>query len=684
MKRLLLTLLVFAMMSLPALATERIALVIGNSDYRVDPLSNPVNDARDMAKVLRELGFQVTLKVNANQMTMESAIQAFGNKLHQKAVGLFYFSGHGMQYRSENYLIPINSIRNMSAADHLRYKAVPAGYVLGVMRTAGNRLNIVILDACRDNPFKGIFGLKGYGHRKGLAEMNSISGSIIAYAARPGRPALEDKKHRNSYYTKHLLRFIKQNGLTLTELFSRVSWAVAQDTNGEQEPWTSFLSLPRFCLAGNCQMQGPQPVVDHIAREVAKLLKTCQFRFDNNWLTTGGSGTAFACYKEVLKFDPNNLEASRGLVNIENRYVTWAESALKKGNKSKARQYLARLRLVNPESPELAVLESQLESMSTPTTMTPSQPVISSTAKISIPTRVWKTIKAHKGGWYGSICLGSCLSFSPDGRFLLSGSWDKRFKLFNINTGKLMRTFKGHSSRVLSVAYSPDGKMALSASNDRSAKLWELSTGQLIRTFNFGSIEQAAFSPDGQKALLGGVQGIQLWELATGKPIRTFEGYSSNRYIIDRDSLTFSPDGQKALVGGNDPTIRLWNIPTGQLIRTFKGHSSRVQSVVFSPDRQKALSGSTDNTIKLWDLSTGQVIHTFYGHSSFVHSVAFSPNGHFVASGSEDKTIKLWEVSSGKLIRTLKEHKSSVMSVTFSLDGTLASGDYGGVIKLWW
>jgi len=108
MKRLILILLVFSIISMSALAKERVALVIGNSDYKVESLANPVNDARDVAKMLGNLGFDVTLKVNADQMTMELAIQAFGKKLHKNAVGLFYFSGHGAQHAGDNYLIPIN------------------------------------------------------------------------------------------------------------------------------------------------------------------------------------------------------------------------------------------------------------------------------------------------------------------------------------------------------------------------------------------------------------------------------------------------------------------------------------------------------------------------------------------------------------------------------------------------
>ncbi|MDM8561798.1 caspase family protein [Candidatus Marithioploca araucensis] len=235
MKRLVLILFVFSIISLSAFAKERMALVIGNGNYQVKPLSNPVNDARDMAKLLGELGFDVTLKVNANQMTMESAIEAFGEKLHQNAVGLFYFSGHGAQYAGENYLIPINSIRRTAAAAHLKYKAVPTGYVLGVMPENG--LNIVILDACRDNPFKGF----SKSLKQGLTRMENAEGSLIAYATAPGTVAWTGEAgERNSPYTKHLLRLMRQPNLSIESLLKKVRKAVIQETRHEltvQKPW---------------------------------------------------------------------------------------------------------------------------------------------------------------------------------------------------------------------------------------------------------------------------------------------------------------------------------------------------------------------------------------------------------------------------------------------------------------
>ena len=369
------------MISVQVLARDKLALVVGNNSYAgmFDSLNNSVNDARKIAEALKDLDFKVILKLNASQETIELAINEFGDKLTKNAVGLFYFSGHAAQYKDVNYLVPTNFIQN---SNKLRYRATPVGFILAEMKKANNGLNIVILDACR-NILEEIQD-KGYGNAGGLGKMSAISGSVIAYATQPGFKSYEDKTQDNSYYTKHLLRFLKQDGLSLTELFSEVSLAVSKETKGKQEPWTSFLSLPKFCLAG-CKLDNDidkkklqkqlererlekkqlqrqlQELIGSKLGKIAKLLKTCQFRFDNNWLTSGGNGTALDCYKDVLKLDANNFAASQGLVNIENRYVAWAENALKRGKKNKVRQYLASLSLVNPESPKIVELEEQLK-----------------------------------------------------------------------------------------------------------------------------------------------------------------------------------------------------------------------------------------------------------------------------------------------------------------------------------
>ena len=291
-----------------------------------------------------------------------------------------------------------------------------------------------------------------------------------------------------------------------------------------------------------------------------------------------------------------------------------------------------------------------------------------------------RTFKGHSGDV-------TSVAFSPDGRYALSGSSDKTLKLWEVSTGRLIRTFKGHSkwgAWVSSVDFSPDGRYALSGSKDKTLKLWEVSTGRLIRTFTGHSkwvaeVSSVAFSPDGRYALSGSWdKTLKLWEITTGRLIRTFTGHSKRV-----NSVAFSPDGRYALSGSNDKTLKLWEVATGRLVRTFTGHSRAVLSVAFSPDGRYALSGSDD--LKLWDVATGQLIRTFTG-AVVAESVAFSPDGRYALSGSYGHTLKLWEVATGRMVRTFKGHSWAVYSVAFSPDGRYAlsgAGFLDKTLKLW-
>jgi len=215
----------------PAGGTERrIALVIGNSNYEVSPLKNPGNDARAIASALRESGFQVTERHNLTQAAMREAIRVFGDELKRGGVGLFYYAGHGMQVKGRNYLVPVRS--DVRREDEIEDQAVSADLVLQKMDAAKNRMNIVVLDACRNNPFARSFRSRS----QGLAQMDAPSGTIVAFATAPGSVAA-DGRGNNGLYTQHLVSNIRQPGLKIEDVFKRVRVSVKRDSQGQQVPW---------------------------------------------------------------------------------------------------------------------------------------------------------------------------------------------------------------------------------------------------------------------------------------------------------------------------------------------------------------------------------------------------------------------------------------------------------------
>ena len=247
------------------------ALVIGNNNYEYSQLRNPVNDATDIAQLLSKIGFTVTLKTNLNQKSMDKVIRQFAKGLNEQGAGLFYFAGHGAQVNGQNYLLPIDNEKIQEEED-LKYNAVSASRILERMGKTKTTLNIIILDACRNNPYRGVpRGLRG------LSSMQS-SGSIIAFATASGKSASDSSKSgRNGLFTSHLLKALKNahnNHQRIDDMLMQVQNAVSNESNNKQVPWyMASLSSP-FCLgSGKCLTQDSIKQKASIARSKNGLVK---------------------------------------------------------------------------------------------------------------------------------------------------------------------------------------------------------------------------------------------------------------------------------------------------------------------------------------------------------------------------------------------------------------------------
>jgi carboxyl-terminal processing protease len=217
---------------------RRIALVIGNGRYSgtAPPLANPPNDARLMTAALKTRGFEVIELIDGDRRTMKRAISNFGERLEEageNSVGLFYYAGHGVQVNGRNYLIPIGA--EISREPDVDSEAVTAASILGQMEFARNRLNFVILDSCRNNPYSRGFRGAATG---GLARMDASRGTLVAYATGPGEVAL-DGTEANSPYTLALAKAMAVPGLAVEQMFKRVRQNVIENTNEQQVPWES-------------------------------------------------------------------------------------------------------------------------------------------------------------------------------------------------------------------------------------------------------------------------------------------------------------------------------------------------------------------------------------------------------------------------------------------------------------
>jgi uncharacterized caspase-like protein len=306
---------VIALLSLlsagPATAEKRIALVVGNSAYQnITRLDNPRNDATLMAETLSGLGFTLiggSAQLDLDKAALDTDVQNFGRQIQGADVALFYYAGHGVQVNGSNYLVPVGA--NPTREADVDFQMVDINLVLRQMQGSGTRLNVVILDACRNNPF-GARGLRSADG--GLAQMRAPEGTLISYATQPGSVA-QDGSGGHSPYTKALATTIKQVGLDIFQTFNQVGLAVKRETGGSQQPWVS--SSP---IDGSFYFVAPIAAAPPVTNEPAQQLANAPPRnqeeeplrssrggevggtnFDGTWAYTGigtncrGSGSGF-------------------------------------------------------------------------------------------------------------------------------------------------------------------------------------------------------------------------------------------------------------------------------------------------------------------------------------------------------------------------------------------------------
>ncbi|VFM96802.1 MAG: WD domain-containing protein, G-beta repeat-containing protein [Candidatus Kentron sp. G] len=588
-------------------------------------------------------------------------------------MALVYYAGHGIQIGGESYLLPVDVPKD--DVELLERRAVALDRK--VLRRLDNRaeLTIAVFDACREIPesLRAALARSRGGFNpieRGLATVKSRgTGRLIAYSAAAGQVAA-DGQGTNSPYTTVLLEQLDNNPhQSVEDLFAQAAYDFRQRHGGQQPELLNQGVRPNYYyLKPPIEPPKPAPAPPDDAPDPG---------FEVTFWNSVHPGRDIDMYRAYLAAYPKGRFvplAKRMIEKLElERRIDEAHpipkfsELMEAGIRLTTGQLIVRSnvsgdtvildgRPVGPTGPSphqlapgeytVRVEKEGYEPFET-TIRLPAGGKETVRARLVKPYANWRAlwkIKAHPGGDEGAICP-HCLHFSPDGGTLLSGSHDDTLKLWNVASGQAIRTLKGHSDNVRSVAFAPDGRAVLSGSNDNTLKLWDVANGEMLRTLkgHSDSVTSVAFAPDGRTALSGSIdKTLKRWNVASGEMLHTFEGHSGPVY-----SVAFAPDGRTALSGSSDKTLKLWDVANGQEIHIFRGHSNEVMSVAFAPDGRTALSGSIGgNTVRLWDVASGQAIQTLpvHGkpHSSWVWSVAFSPDGRRAASGGYDGTIIVW------------------------------------------
>jgi len=629
-----------------ALAQKRVALVIGNGTYtKVARLDNPKNDAAAMEAMFKAATFTSVVRLNDLGMTaMKRALRDFADTAQDADIAVVFYAGHGIEVAGVNYLIPVDAVleRDIDVQD----EAVSLDRINQVLEPV-KRLRLIILDACRDNPFARSMRrtIATRSVRSGYGELDERSlppNTLVAYAQRAGSTAEDGVGSNNSPYTTALIKHLPTPGLDIELALRRVRDEVLRATKNKQEPF-------KYGSLGGA--------------EIALIAKPAEAELPKKMEPTASSPLGQAAAEwNTLRTNTDFAELEAFARRHQGTY--FADLARARIDELKKQQ----VAMVKPETgqdakrPEAVEQKVALAETPVPKVLSPTPAGGARPGQSTTPTPTALVFQAH-----ADTVL--CVAFSPDGKTLASGSTDTTVRFIDpLNANAKGAPITGHTGPVSAVRFSPDGGMlatAGSGGDERTVRLWNVGDHGVIGrlTGHLDSVKDVVFSPDGTMLATASADAtVRLWSLRSRRQIASLSGHGGPVRAV-----AFSPDGKLLASASADGTVRLWDVERHAPIANLRA-PDEVNAVAFSPDGKLLASGGRENTVRLWDVDARRAkgaIDIVSSTSGWVRSLAFSPDGRALAAGSVDNRIRIWDASSGVLLVELTGHGNSVNGIAF-------------------
>lgn len=346
---------------------------------------------------------------------------------------------------------------------------------------------------------------------------------------------------------------------------------------------------------------------------------------------------------------------------------------------------LATSSLVQPLEPPAQAIKPSTSLLQTPQLVMPSGPPAQSTP-ISLPPSLQLDVPSKAAGTALCIYRGhsqgiNSLTWSPDGKFIASGSDDGSVQIWDAKTGDKKVIYTGHAHWVRAVAWSPDGIYIASGSDDCTVQLWKAVNGDHVLTYTGHAhwVNAIVWSHDAKRIASGSHdKTVQIWDRASGDIITTYNSHTASVLAV-----AWSRDGKYIASGGDDKTMQVWEALNGNQLSTYHHSSGTINTAAWSPNAWQIASGGTDRTVDVWNAQDGNKVNIYNGHSASILGLAWSPNGKYLASASVDCMVKIWDVATRNNVLTYPGHAEYVRAIAWSPDGKqVASGSWDSTVQI--